>query len=76
MVSTKYQSKIPTQLEHHVLDQRYLLKVKVLVTQSCQTLCGAMDCIPPGTSVRGTLQARRLEWVDISFSRGSSKPRD
>ena len=31
---------------------------------------------PPGSSVRGILQARMLEWVDISFSRGSSQPRD
>ena len=34
-----------------------------------------MDCSPPGTSVPGTLQARILEWVAISFSRGSSQPR-
>ena len=30
-----------------------------------------MDCIPPGSSVHGILQARTLEWVAISFSRGS-----
>ena len=35
-----------------------------------------MDCIPPGSSIHGILQARILEWVDISFSRGSSRPRD
>ena len=35
-----------------------------------------MDCIPPGSSVHGILQARILEWVAISFSRGSSRPRD
>ena len=40
--------------------------------QSCQTLCDPMDCSPPGPSVRGILQARILEWVAISFSRGSS----
>ena len=51
-------------------------KVKVLVTQSCVTLCDPMDCSPPGSSVRGILQARILEWVAISFSRGSSPPRD
>ena len=39
-------------------------------------LCNAMDCSPPGSSVRGILQARILEWVAISFSRGSSRPRD
>ena len=43
--------------------------------QSCLTLCNAMDCSPPGSSVHGILQARILEWVAISFSRGSSRPR-
>ena len=40
------------------------------------TLGNAMDCGPPGSSVCGILQARILEWVAISFSRGSSQPRD
>ena len=35
-----------------------------------------MDCSPPGSSVHGILQARLLEWVAISSSRGSSQPRD
>ena len=35
-----------------------------------------MDCSPPGSSVHGILQARILEWVAISVSRGSSQPRD
>ena len=35
-----------------------------------------MDYSPPGSSVRGILQARILEWVAISFSRGSPQPRD
>ena len=38
--------------------------------------CDPMDCIPPGSSVHGILQARILEWVAISFSRGSSRPRN
>ena len=38
--------------------------------QSCPTLCDPMDCSPPGSSVHGILQARILEWVAISFSRG------
>ena len=46
------------------------------VTQSCPTLCDPMDCSPPGSSVHGIFQARVLEWVAISFSRGSSHPRD
>ena len=44
--------------------------------QSCPTLCDPMDCSPPGSSVYGILQARILEWVAISFSRGFSRPRD
>ena len=47
-----------------------------LVTQSCLTLCGPMDCSPPGSSVHGILQARILEWVATSSFRGSSQPRD
>ena len=35
-----------------------------------------MDCRPQGSSVDGILQARILEWVAISFSRGSSRPRN
>ena len=42
------------------------------VAQSCPTLCDPMDCSPPCSSVHGILQARILEWVAISFSRGSS----
>ena len=34
-----------------------------LVAQSCPTLSDPMDCSPPGSSVRGNLQARTLEWV-------------
>ena len=35
-----------------------------------------MDCSLPGSSVHSILQARRLEWIAIPFSRGSSWPRD
>ena len=42
---------------------------------SCLTLCDPMNCSPPRSSVHGILQARTLEWVAISFSRGSSQPR-
>ena len=52
----------------------YEVKLKVLVAQSCLTLCSPMDCSPPGSSVQGILQARILEWVAIPFSRGSSCP--
>ena len=47
--------------------------VKVLVIQSCLTLCNPLDCSSPGSSVHGILQARVLEWVALSFSRGSSQ---
>ena len=40
------------------------------VAQSCLTLLDPVDCSPPGSSVHGILQARTLEWVAISFSRG------
>ena len=42
-----------------------------LVTQACLTLCNPMNCSLPGSSVLGISQARILEWVAISFSRGS-----
>ena len=54
----------------------FLWYVCVLVAKSCLTLCDPMDCGPPGSSVHGILQARILEWVAISFSRGSSQLRD
>ena len=50
--------------------------MKVLVAQSCPTLCNPRDYSPPSSSVYGILQARILEWVAIPFSRGSSQPRD
>ena len=46
------------------------------VAQSCLMLCDPMDCSLPGSSVHGILQTRVLERVAISFSRGSSQPRD
>ena len=50
------------------------MRAKLL--QSCLTLCNRMRCSPPTSSVHGVLQARILEWVAVSFSRGSSQPRD
>ena len=46
------------------------------VTQSCPTLCNPMGRSLKGSSVHEIFQARVLEWVAISFSRGSSQPRD
>ena len=54
--------------------KRNLVCAKLL--QSCPTLCDPMDCSLPGSLVHGILQARVLEWVAISFSRGSSWPGD
>ena len=47
-----------------------------VVAQLCLTLCNPMDYSPPGSSVNGLSQARILEWVATSFSRGSSHSRD
>ena len=46
------------------------------VAQSCTTPCKPTDFSPPGSAVPGILQETVLEWVAISFSRGSSTPRD
>ena len=47
-----------------------------LVAKPCPILCDPMDYCPPGSSVHGIFQAGILEWAAISFSRGSSWPRD
>ena len=59
-----------------VVQQHESARCCVLVTQSCPTLCDTMDCSWPRSSVHGVFQTRILEWVAISFSRGSSQPRD
>ena len=46
------------------------------ISQLCPTLCDPMDCSLPASSIHGIFQARVLEWVAISFSRGSSQPRE
>ena len=55
---------------------RYESESESLVARLCLTLCEPMDCTLPGSSVHGIFQARVLEWVAISFSRGFSWPRD
>ena len=50
---------------------KFLLNMNMNIAQSCPTLCDPMDY-----RVHGILQARILEWVAFSFSRGSSQPRD
>ena len=53
---------------------RFVGKKEREITQSWPTLCDPMDCRLPGSSVHGIFQARVLEWVAISFYRGSSQP--
>ena len=53
-----------------------LLFVAVQLLNPVLLFCDSMDCSPPGSSVRGISQAKILEWVAISFSRGSFQPRD
>ena len=52
------------------------VKNETEVAQSCPTLCDPKDFSLPGLSIHGIVQARALEWVAISFYRGSSRPRD
>ena len=59
-----------------VMKIRVCVRGRTLVTQSCLTLCDPMDCGLLGSSIHAILQARILEWVAISFSRGSSPLRD
>ena len=53
---------------------RFLCVCMCSLAQLYPTLCDPMDCSPLGSSVHGISQARRLEWVAISYSRGSSWP--
>ena len=46
------------------------MKVKSEAAQSCPTLCDPIDCSLSGSSVHGIFQARVLEWIAISFSKG------
>ena len=70
-------------LEKMGIEGTYLNIVKAIydrkeneVAQSCLTLWDPMDCSLPGSSVHGILKARVLQWVAISFSRGSFQTRD
>ena len=59
-----------------LLSQKLRSSCGDLVAQLYPTLCDPIDCSLPGSSVYGILQARIPERVGISFSRGSSLPRD
>ena len=63
-------TEVPQKLKNRII------MLLLLFAKSCPTLCNSMDCSPPGSSVHGILQVRMLEWVAISFSRGSSQSRD
>ena len=76
---------LPSELSGKLSRGKFQLKKNELLRGLCMcakslqwrlTLCDPMDCSPPGFPVHGTLQARILEWVAISFSTGSSRPRD
>ena len=72
-----YETILKNFLCNWFLEKRALSKVCCcLVTKSCPALCDPMDCSLPGSSVYGISQAIILDWVAISFSRGSSPPRD
>ena len=74
-----FQNKHKIQCESFVKHNSQLfIKHDVMIVQSLSVSdsCGPMDCRLPGSSVHGILQAIILEWVAISFSRGSSQPRD
>ena len=57
---------------HVTLGKSLFLSGTMPCVRLCLTLCDLMDCSPPGSSVHSILQARILEWVAISSSRGSS----
>ena len=69
-------------LSHIAVQQKQTQHCKTTIvvgyvrTQSCLNICNPMDCSLPGASVHGIFQARILEWVAISYPRGSSWSRD
>ena len=68
--------RLPSRPSSLALTLRFCLCMRAMSLQLYLTLGKAMDCSPPGSSVHGILQARTLEWIVISSSRGSSPPRD
>ena len=64
-------------IDFNILLMLYIITYIIYIyTQSCPALGSPMDSRPPGSSVHGISQATILEWVAISFSRGSSWIRD
>ena len=62
-------------MQYTETNDQFSYQMLCMRAQPCPTLCDPMDCSPPGSSVHGTSQARILEWVVNSFSRGSSQPK-
>ena len=69
-------SSYSTSICREDLSKYIALVVTVQLLSHVQLFFDPMDCSPPGSSVREISQARILEWVATSFSRGSSQPRD
>ena len=64
-------------LPYHFVNGNSLIYISASeVAQLCPTLWDPMDCSLPGSSIHGIFYARVLEWVSISFSRGSSQAKD
>ena len=61
---------------NHLPPEFSVCTISGLLTKLCPTFCNLIDCSLPGSSVYGIFQARKLEWVAMFFSRGSSWPRD
>ena len=59
-----------------ILNFNFVIERKKVKLLSHVQLCNPMACSPPGSSIHGIFQARVLEWLNISFSRGSSRPKD
>ena len=77
-LSSEIPSSDPNPIEEpssHLLSTDYVLCVCVSCSNG-PALCDPMNYSPPSSSIHGISQARILEWVAISFSRGSSQPRD
>ena len=71
--------KLQHPLDHRkskAIPEKHLSDWVSKVVQSCPPLSNSINCSLPGSSIHGIFQARILEWVVISFSRGSSPPRD
>ena len=63
-------------MKKHIKEKSIIIVSCCLVTKLCPTSCNPMVYSLPGSSVHGIFQERILEWVAISFSGGSSRPRE